>query len=163
MSKKLIKSKKSKKSTLKFKKSNLKKSNLKKSNLKKSNLKSKSDLYYHVKVKLNWMSQTGLTLTDKEFHRHLSKHLNDLNMEEIVYFCPVYHLRLLNKTLHFDILKEEYEKSSYEEDKKEEIKRRIKMTSLADGAWESIDTNFWKIVKDGQELFLVGIDKVSVI
>jgi hypothetical protein len=142
------------------------KSNIKsklKSKLKKSKSKSKSNLYYHIKVKLNLISQTGLTLTDKEFHRHLSKHLNDLNMEEIVYFCPVYHLRLLNKTLHFDIVKEEYEKCSYDEDKKEEIKRRIKMSSLADEAWESSDTNFWKIVKDEQELFLVGIDKVSVI
>ena len=36
------------------------------------------------------------------------------------------------------------------------------MASLADGAWESPDTNFWKIVKDGEELFLVGIDKVTV-
>jgi hypothetical protein len=37
------------------------------------------------------------------------------------------------------------------------------MSSLADGAWESSDTNFWKIVKDEQELFLIGIDKVTVI
>jgi hypothetical protein len=92
----------------KFKKSKSNPKSKLKSKLKKSKPKSKSNLYYHIKVKLNLMSQTGLTLTDKEFHRHLSKHLNDLNMEEIVYFCPVYHLRLLNKTLHFDILKEEY-------------------------------------------------------
>jgi hypothetical protein len=107
------------------------------------------------------MPQTHLNLTDKEFCQHLSEYIDDFNIEEIVYF-PVYNIGLLNKTLYFDILKEEYEQYSYEEDKKKEIKRRIKMASLADGAWESPDTNFWKIVKDGEELFLVGIDKVTV-
>jgi len=36
------------------------------------------------------------------------------------------------------------------------------MASIADGAWESYDTNFWKIVSGDEELFLVGIDKVTV-
>ena len=141
---------------------NIKSKKSKKSPKKSLKKLTKSNLYYHVKVKLKLMPQTELDLTDKEFYEHLSRHIGDFNTEDIVYF-PIYNIRLLNKTLYFDILKEEYKQYSYEEDKKKEIKRRIKMNSFADGAWESLDTNFWKIVKGDQELFLIGIDKVDVI
>ena len=132
---------------------NIKSKKSKKSPKKSLKKLTKSNLYYHVKVKLKLMPQTELDLTDKEFYEHLSRHIGDFNTEDIVYF-PIYNIRLLNKTLYFDVLKEG--------NTKKEIQRRIKMTSLADGAWETLGTDFWKIVRGDQELFLVDINKVDV-
>jgi hypothetical protein len=115
----------------------------------------KSNRYYHVKVTLKLKPQTELNLTDKEFYRHLLKYMDPEIIKETIDDFPLYNIRLLNKTLYFDILKEEGNKN--------EIKTQIKYTSLADGPWESSVTNFWVILNDdNEELFLVDIDKVTV-
>ena len=113
-----------------------------------------TNLYYHVKVELKLMPQTELDLTAKEFYGHLLRYIDPDNIKLVFLDYNIRNIRLLNKTLYFDVLKEG--------NTKKEIQRRIKMTSLADGAWETLGTDFWKIVRGDQELFLVDINKVDV-
>jgi len=90
-----------------------------------------------VSVALTWESDVGFTMTDEEFHEHLANHFDDYSIIELT-TEPVYDVQLDGATLSFS------------------TERGVPIfTSLADGSWESCNSNFWKVMDGDEELALI--------
>ena len=90
-----------------------------------------------VSVALTWTSDVGFTMTDEEFHEHLKMYYDDCTIIELT-LEPVSDVQLNGSTLSFS------------------TQRGVPIsTSLADGSWESCDSNFWKVMDGDDELALI--------
>lgn len=96
-------------------------------------------------------------LTTARFNHHLRTHLNQSALKELTNGEKVYNIKFSpNAKVYFEVNKNKIGNT------KKDVERHIKTTSLADSAWETRRTNFWKIVDDDEEAVLVKIKDVKV-
>lgn len=101
------------------------------------------------------IEKDDFNLTTAQFNNHLRTHLNQSALKELTNGEKVYNIKFSpNAKVYFEVNKN---------NTKKDVERHIKTTSLADSAWETRRTNFWKIVDDDEEAVLVKIKDVKVV